>query len=118
MISQVLFTSEHRAACETLKINHFSVNCYRYRVVVFGTIYSTCVVHTKTIAALRLGKYPPLFSSTSVNNIVSNYCLLLLAIVSFSSYFDIREFFLPSEYYKKEREKKQNELRTKAVDKL
>ena len=30
VISQVLFTPEHRAARETLKIDHFSVNCYRY----------------------------------------------------------------------------------------
>ena len=29
-MSQVLFISEHRAAHETLKIRHFSVNCYRY----------------------------------------------------------------------------------------
>ena len=30
VISQVLFTFEHQAARETLKIDHFSVNCYRY----------------------------------------------------------------------------------------
>ena len=30
VISQILFTSEHRAARETLKIDDFSVNCYRY----------------------------------------------------------------------------------------
>ena len=30
VIGQVLFTSERRAAPETLKIDHSSVNCYRY----------------------------------------------------------------------------------------
>ena len=30
VISEVLFTSEHRAAHQTLKIDHFSANCYRY----------------------------------------------------------------------------------------
>ena len=30
VISQVLFTPEHQAARETLKIDHFSVNWYRY----------------------------------------------------------------------------------------
>lgn len=33
---------------ETLKINHFSV--------LFGAIYSTCVVYTKTIIDLRVGE--------------------------------------------------------------
>ena len=48
--------------------------------VVFGTIYSTCVIYTKTIiisvgevvdvylATLLHGTYPPLFTSTLVNN--------------------------------------------------
>ena len=49
--------------------------------VVFGAIFSTCVVYTKQLfisvsvkvgdiylAAWRLGKYPPLFTPTSLNN--------------------------------------------------
>ena len=54
VISQLLFTSEHRAARETLKIDHFSVNCYRYSS--FGAIYSTCVVYGKTIILLCVGE--------------------------------------------------------------
>ena len=33
VISQVLFTSEHRAARETLKIDHFSVNCINNKML-------------------------------------------------------------------------------------
>ena len=43
--------------------------------VVFGAIYSTCVLYTKPnipLAASRLGKYPPPFTSTSVNNCYPN----------------------------------------------
>ena len=47
VISQVLLTCEHRAVCKTLKIDHFLLIVTD--IVVFGTIYSTCVVYTKTI---------------------------------------------------------------------
>ena len=47
------------------------------KVTLWAASYSACVVYTKTIihlsvgesgAASRLSKYPPLFTSTSVNN--------------------------------------------------
>ena len=47
------------------------------KVTLWAASYSACVVYTKTIihlsvgesgAASWLGKYPPLFTSTSVNN--------------------------------------------------
>ena len=45
----VPFISEHQVASKTLKIDHFSVNCFRTDKVIFGMIYSTCVVYTKII---------------------------------------------------------------------
>ena len=45
--------AKHRAARETLKIDHFSVNCYRYSSF---WRYSTCVVYTKTIIHLGVGE--------------------------------------------------------------
>ena len=56
VISLVLFTSGHRAVRKTLKIDHFSVNCYRCSSF-------WCYVTS------RLGNYPPIFTSTSVNNL-------------------------------------------------
>ena len=52
VISQVLFTYEHRAARETLKIFLLIVT----DIVVFGAVFTTCVVHTKTIIHLHLSK--------------------------------------------------------------
>jgi len=53
VISQVLFTSEHRAARETLKIDHFSFIVTD--IVDFGAIYSTWVVYMKTVIHLDVG---------------------------------------------------------------
>ena len=55
VISQVLFTSEHRAALETLKIDHFFLLIVT-DIVVFGAIYLTCVVYTKTVIHLHLSE--------------------------------------------------------------
>ena len=41
----IIFTPEHRAANETLKIDHFFLFIVTDKVV-FGTIYSTCVIYT------------------------------------------------------------------------
>ena len=42
----IVFTSEHQATGETLKIAHFQVTVIHK--VVFGAIFSTCLVYTKT----------------------------------------------------------------------
>ena len=41
---KVLFTSEHWAVNETLKINHFSVNCYRYSGF-WGFLFNLCGIY-------------------------------------------------------------------------
>ena len=53
VINRVLFTSEHRATRETLKIDHFS--SVVTDIVVFGAIYSAWVVYMKTIIHLGVG---------------------------------------------------------------
>ena len=74
------FTSEHRATRHTLKIDHFSVYCHRlssswryfFKLVWYmsNQLFTTVSVNMVDISltASRLGKYPPLFTSTSVNN--------------------------------------------------
>ena len=74
------FTSEHRATRHTLKIDHFSVYChslssswrYFFKLVWYmsNQLFTTVSVNMVDISltASRLGKYPPLFTSTSVNN--------------------------------------------------
>ena len=54
VISQVLFTPEHQAARETLKSIIFLL--IDTDIVVLVAIYSTCVVYTKTIIHLGVGK--------------------------------------------------------------
>ena len=48
-----IFTSEHPATRETLKIDHFSIVTDK---VVFGGIFAACVVYTKTIIQLGVGE--------------------------------------------------------------
>ena len=73
MISRVLFASEHRAARETLKFEHFLLIVTD--IVVFEAIYSTCMVYTETVIHLGFGEWWSIFTSSSVNIIV-NYCLI------------------------------------------
>ena len=80
VISQVLFTSNQPKKNK----NGFCRPIFTNKVTLWAASYSACVVYTKTIILLftsvpvkvvdiyltasRLGKYPPLFTSTSVNN--------------------------------------------------
>ena len=66
MISGVLFASEHRAARETLKFDHFLL--IGTDIVAFGASYSTCMVYTETVIYLGVGQWWWIFTSTSVNN--------------------------------------------------
>ena len=79
MISQVLHCIHLRAAEENQ--NGFCRYIVTNKVTLWAASYSACVVYTKTIihlsvgesgeylpCALRLGKYPLLFTSTLVNN--------------------------------------------------
>ena len=80
MISRVLFTSEHRAARETLNIDHLSFDFYRYSSfwrylfnfcgIYYNNYSSRCrlIVVDIYLATSRCGKYLPLSTSTSVNN--------------------------------------------------
>ena len=80
VISQVLFL---RAAEE--KQNGFCRYIFTNKVTLWAASYSACVVILKQLftsvsvkvvdiylAASRLSKYPPLFTSTTVNNILLN----------------------------------------------
>ena len=75
-------------ACEILKFHTICQYIVRNKIIFCSTSYSACVVHvyTKTITktsvsvkvmdiylcASQLGKYPSLFTSTSVNNKLLN----------------------------------------------
>ena len=63
MISQVPFTSE-----QPKKNKLAFVGTLSQVKLLLAACYLVCVVYTKTIIHLIVGKYPPLFTSTSVNN--------------------------------------------------
>ena len=63
MISQVLFTSE-----QPKKNKMTFVGTLPQVKLLLAASYSACVVYTKTVIHLSVGKCPPLFTSTSVDN--------------------------------------------------
>lgn len=79
LISQVLSTSEHWAVCKTLKIYHFSVNCYWYSSF-WNYLFNLCsVCYCKTILFalvwVNSGRY--LLSHKAVRKISDTICLPL-----------------------------------------
>ena len=69
VISQVLFTSEKP---KKNKMAFVAIIIFTNKVTLWAASYSAKTIIHLSVAASRLGKYPPLFTSTSVNN-----CLLV-----------------------------------------
>jgi len=91
VISQVLFTSEHRAARETLKIDHFPVNCYRYSSFCYLFKWYTLKQLFTSVSVNTGGYLPPHFAAQQISTTIHLHLSEQLLMIRFTFIFVAKE---------------------------